>query len=117
MQLSDIGVFAISSPNPAFGTNAVGYLPTAGAEPNDLVWDIEPYDECMGKTVRDANQCCVDSGGVPTDEPLGDRKGQKCEAPPAEQQAEPLTPPRGLRSLPPDIILPPGDLPTVVNSG
>jgi len=97
----------------AFGISPV---PVAGAEPNDLVWDIEAYDDCMGKTVSDANQCCVDSGGVPTDEPLGDRKGQKCEAPPAEQQAEPLTPPRGPRSLPPEVFLPAGDLPTMVNA-
>ena len=77
----------------AFG---ISPAPVAGAEPSDLVWDIEAYDDCMNKTVSDANQCCVDSGGIPTDEPLGDRKGQKCEAPPAQQQAEPLTPPEGL---------------------
>ena len=104
----------------AFGTSSVGHspLPAAGAAPNDLTWDIEAYDDCISKTIRDANQCCVDSGGVPTDEPLGDGKGQKCAAPPAEQQAEPLpTPPRGPRPLPPDILLPPGNLPTLVTTG
>ena len=74
--------FAIASVL-AFGGNVFGAA-IAVAEP--LVWDIEAYDDCMSKTVRDANQCCVDSGGIPTDEPLGDGKGQKCQAPPAEAQ-------------------------------
>jgi len=93
----------------------VSLAPVAVAEPkNDLVWDIEAYDDCMGKTVSDANQCCVDSGGVPTDKPLGDRKGQVCEAPPAQQSSAGTQPgptgPRGPRRLPGNIVLP-GDMP------
>jgi hypothetical protein len=86
----------------------------ASAEP--LVWDIEAYDECMGKTVRDANQCCVDSGGVPTDEPLEDGKGQKCSSPPAELSVGDPRPVPGPK-LPPGVVLAPGNLPTAVGAG
>jgi hypothetical protein len=71
----------------AFGGNVFGAAVAAGEPSDDVVWDIKAYDDCMNKTVSDANQCCVDSGGVPTDEPLGDRKGQKCQAPPAQAEA------------------------------
>jgi hypothetical protein len=40
----------------------LGHPATAGAEPNSE-WDIEAYDNCMSKTVRDAEYCCVISGG------------------------------------------------------
>ncbi|MDX1883907.1 hypothetical protein [Mycolicibacterium sp. 120270] len=39
------------------------------AAPDNLVWDIEAYDECMGKTVRDANQ--VVPPGAPRPLPPG----------------------------------------------
>jgi hypothetical protein len=68
----------------AFGGNVFGAA-VAAAEPNDVVWDIDAYDDCMNKGVREATQCCVDSGGVLSDEALGGRD-QKCQAPPSEAQ-------------------------------
>ncbi|GFG50434.1 hypothetical protein CQY20_24335 [Mycolicibacterium agri] len=100
----------LSSAAVAFGFTAF----VASAAP--LVWDIEAYDECMGKTVRDANQCCVDSGGVPTDEPLEDGKGQKCSSPPAELSVGDPQPVPGPK-LPPGVVLAPGSLPTAVGTG
>ena len=44
------------------GGLAVGHPAVAGAEPNSE-WDIEAYDNCMSKTVRNAEYCCVLSGG------------------------------------------------------
>ena len=38
------------------------YPVVAGAEPQE--WDIEAYDNCMKKTVRDPEYCCVISGGI-----------------------------------------------------
>jgi len=59
----------------AFGANVFGAA-IAVAERSDLAWDIEAYDDCMNKTIRDANQCCIDSGGVPSDEPLDGGNGR-----------------------------------------
>ena len=50
----------------------------ATAAPNDNTWDIESYDDCMRKTVRDADLCCIQSGGIP-----GADKETGCHAPPA----------------------------------
>lgn len=103
---------ALAAASVVIAGGVLGGATTAVAEPNDLYWDIEAYDDCMSKTVRDANQCCVDSGGVPTDEPLQDGKGQKCQAPPAEMsvpEGGDRTPPR----LRPDIGRLPGDPPQV----
>ena len=47
------------------GGLAVGHPAIAGAEPNSE-WDIEAYDNCMSKTVRNAEYCCVLSGGSVT---------------------------------------------------
>ena len=44
------------------GGLALGLAAIAGAEPNSE-WDIEAYDNCMSKTVRNAEYCCVLSGG------------------------------------------------------
>ena len=47
------------------GGLALGHPAIAGAEPNSE-WDIEVYDNCMSKTVRNAEYCCVLSGGIVT---------------------------------------------------
>lgn len=47
------------------GGLVMGHPAIAGAEPNNE-WDIEVYDNCMSKTVRNAEYCCVLSGGVVT---------------------------------------------------
>ena len=76
----------LSAAGVAFGGNAFGAA-IASAEPNDVVWDIEAYDDCMNKAVHDADQCCVDSGGVPAGELVDGGRGQKCQAPPAQAEA------------------------------
>ncbi len=37
------------------------HAPIVHAEPGE--WDIEAYDKCMAKTVRDPATCCLISGG------------------------------------------------------
>jgi len=61
----------------ACGGNVFGAA-IAVAEPSDLACDIGAYDNCMNKTIRDTNQCCVDSRGMPSDEPLdgGNRRSR-----------------------------------------
>ena len=46
----------------AFAGAALEHPVVAGAEPQE--WDIEAYDNCMKKTVRDPELCCVLSGGI-----------------------------------------------------
>nr|WP_194946160.1 hypothetical protein [Mycolicibacterium malmesburyense]CRL77684.1 hypothetical protein CPGR_04373 [Mycolicibacterium malmesburyense] len=105
---------ALAAASVVIAGGVLGGATTAIAEPNDHYWDIEAYDDCMNKTVRNPNVCCVDSGGVPTDEPLSpqDGEGQKCQAPPAEMSV----PEGGVRTPPrlrPDIGGLPGDPPQV----
>jgi hypothetical protein len=57
---------------------AIGLAATAAAED---VWDIEAYDNCMSKTVRSAEVCCIASGGTVTS---GERD-DGCVAPPATE--------------------------------
>ena len=52
-----LGLFALLAPTVAI------------AAPNDGSWDVEAYDDCMKKTVRNADLCCLDSGGVPASDP------------------------------------------------
>jgi hypothetical protein len=73
----------LSAVGVAFGGNAFDAA-VAAAGPNDVVWDIEAYDDCMNRAVRDANQCCVDSGGGLSDMPLEGGRGQTCQALPAD---------------------------------
>lgn len=77
----------------------------AAAAPDDGTWDIESYDNCMKKTVRNADLCCIDSGGVPTsdsDDTQADGS-PNCYAPPAQAQTaeQPGVPPR----LPPGVVI------------
>ena len=74
----------------AFGATAI-----ASAEPE---WDIGAYDQCMSKTVRDAEYCCVISGGV-----VGPIQGS-CTAPAAAPIEE--APGRPAFTVPPDAHLP-----------
>jgi hypothetical protein len=83
---------------------AVTTAPVSIAAPSDDTWDIEAYDNCMKKTVRNADLCCIESGGIPGMDPE-----TGCHAPPAKavdapQTATPTRPRPGLR----------GDLPTMV---
>ncbi|KKW66338.1 hypothetical protein ABQE57_18180 [Mycolicibacterium elephantis] len=81
----------------------------AAAAPDDDSWDIEAYDNCMKQTVRNADLCCIDSGGVPTSDPNDTQPdgSPNCYAPPAEAQGveQPGVPPR----LPPGAVV--GQLP------
>ncbi len=83
----------------------------AAAAPDDGTWDIESYDNCMKKTVRNADLCCIDSGGVPTSDPDDTQAdgSPNCYAPAAQAQTaeQPGVPPR----MPPGVVI--GELPTV----
>jgi hypothetical protein len=81
---------------------AIGLAATATAAPE---WDIDAYDRCMSKTVRDPATCCLLSGGN-----VGDNDPNVCTAPAAleqgtavEQPGPAWQPPRGeLATLVPD---------------
>ncbi|CRZ14610.1 hypothetical protein [Mycolicibacterium neworleansense] len=82
--------------------------PVSIAAPDDGTWDVEAYDACMSKTVRNADLCCLDSGGVPTSDPEDTQPdgSPNCYAPPAqpagaEQGTAPRTP-RGIIDTPID---------------
>jgi hypothetical protein len=79
--------------------------PVSIAAPSDDTWDIEAYDNCMRKTVRNADLCCIESGGVPGMDPE-----TGCHAPPAKAADAPLT--TTSRPLPGGINR--GNLPTMV---
>jgi len=76
------------------------------AAPSDDTWDIEAYDNCMKKTVRNADLCCIESGGIPGMDPE-----TGCHAPPAKAADAPLTT-TTTRPLPGGINR--GNLPTMV---
>ncbi|MGV0792335.1 hypothetical protein [Mycolicibacterium sp. XJ1819] len=84
----------------------------AAAAPDDGSWDIEAYDNCMKQTVRNADLCCVDSGGVPTSDPDDTQAdgSPNCYAPAAQAQTaeQPGAPPQ----LPPGMVI--GQLPPAV---
>lgn len=74
---------------------AFGAAPIASA---DREWDIEMYDNCMAKTIRNIIDCCVMSGG----EPSGTSDNGACHAPPAEQSGlGPTAPAKPGFTLPP----------------
>jgi len=75
------------------------------AAPSDDTWDVEAYDNCMKKTVRNADLCCIESGGIPGMDPE-----TGCHAPPAKAADAPLT--TTSRPLPGGINR--GNLPTMV---
>ena len=80
--------------------------PVSIAAPSDDTWDIEAYDNCMKKTVRNADLCCIESGGIPGMDPE-----TGCHAPPAKAADAPLTT-TTTRPLPGGINR--GNLPTMV---
>ena len=57
---------------------ALGPAATATAAPE---WDIDAYDNCMAKTIRDPATCCLLSGGN-----IGDKDPNVCTAPAAVEQ-------------------------------
>lgn len=63
----------------AFGAGVIGPPAVAVAAPEGE-WDIAAYDECMKKTVRSPEGCCLVTGGVITPD------GNSCQAPPAVAQ-------------------------------
>lgn len=75
-----------------------GSAPITSAEPRE--WDIEKYDDCMSKTVRNPEVCCLASGGVLS----ADR--ESCFAPASDAQIEEAPPGRTLPPVPPDSNLP-----------
>ena len=79
------------------------------AEHSNDTWDIEAYDNCMKKTVRNADLCCVESGGIPGMDPE-----TGCHAPPAKAVDAQMTPaptkPRpGIRGNLPTMVLEPAN--------
>ncbi|MFY9921315.1 MAG: hypothetical protein WAL26_23405 [Mycobacterium sp.] len=82
---------------------ALGTAATAIAEPE---WDIDAYDKCMAKTVRDPATCCLLSGGN-----VGDKDPNVCTAPAAVQQGA------AVEGTGPTRQPPMGDLPTLVPDG
>jgi hypothetical protein len=81
----------------------VGPAAIAAAEPE---WDIDAYDRCMAKTVRDPATCCLLSGGN-----VGDSDPNVCTAPAALQQGT------AVEQTGPTWQPPTGDLPTLVPDG
>lgn len=90
------------------GLGALAVPVGAIAAPDDGTWDIEAYDNCMSKTVRNADLCCIDSGGVPTSDPNDTQSdgSPNCYAPPAQQagveQGPAPRPPRAIIDTPID---------------
>lgn len=66
---------------------------TAATASAERVWDIGEYDDCMRKTIRDVDACCIMSGGEVSE-------SQGCVAPAAMH-------------VPQD----PGSVPTRINDG
>ncbi|HNM84319.1 MAG: hypothetical protein U0Q20_08330 [Mycobacterium sp.] len=62
----------------AVGTSVLGPPAAAIAAP-DGEWDVAAYDECMKKTARSPEGCCITTGGVITND-------GGCVAPPAAAQ-------------------------------
>jgi hypothetical protein len=86
--------------SPFIAALALGTAATVSAEPE---WDIGAYDDCMSKTARSPEGCCISTGGVITFD-------GGCQAPPAVQEGSDLqqiTPTRQLPTL--------GDLPTLTS--
>jgi hypothetical protein len=102
--LAHIGLRRLITAGLSVAVVALGPAATATAEPE---WDIDAYDKCMAKTVRDPATCCLLSGGN-----VGDNDPNVCTAPAAvEQGTGPAwQPPRGdLPTLGPDSpVLMPG---------
>jgi hypothetical protein len=71
----------LAGPALALGV-AIGSAGVANA-----VWDIEAYDACMKKTIRDPLHCCADSGGVWPQGDIKDRENH-CVAPAPEAEAQ-----------------------------
>ncbi len=86
---------------------AIGLAANAAAVPDDDPWDIEDYDNCMKKTIRDPVKCCMDSGGIPDPTTPDEYGWPTCRAPSAETQGDQPGP----RGIPPGQI---SDLPAVV---
>jgi hypothetical protein len=74
---------------------AFGAAPLATA---DDEWDLEAYDACMNKTLRDPDICCLESGGILT----GTEQGG-CGAPPAVQNNWPTNPTAKPGTAPPPL--------------
>jgi hypothetical protein len=84
----------------AIGNTALGFAATASADPNNGgELDVEAYDACMEKTLRDPDLCCIDAGGVLKQ---GD---DKCYAPTEDGSPGP---PRTKPPVGATVILPPG---------
>ncbi len=86
---------------------AIGLAANGVAAPEDDWWDIEDYDNCMKKTIRDPVKCCMDSGGIPDPTTPDEYGWPTCRAPSAETQGDQPGP----RGIPPGQI---SDLPAVV---
>jgi hypothetical protein len=103
----------------ALGNTALGCVVTANANPNNQnEFDVGAYDDCMAKTLRNPDVCCLDAGGTPAGDPNDvDSEGNtKCYAP--TEDGSPGTPQRSSPAPRPPVgatvILPPGVNPRAV---
>jgi hypothetical protein len=97
----------------AIGNAALGSAVMANADPNNQnEFDVGAYDDCMAKTLRVPDLCCIDAGGTPAGDPNDvDSEGNtKCYAP--TEGGSPGTPQRSSPAPRPPVgatvILPPG---------
>ncbi|MBP1816676.1 hypothetical protein [Mycobacterium sp. OAE908] len=95
----------------AFGLGGLGDAALAYAEGDDRgtgsdVLDMEAYEACMNKTVRNAVECCLQAGGIPGNPATGDR--DRCFAPAGKPAS------MGPRRVPLRVI--PGDAPELTPS-
>jgi hypothetical protein len=95
----------LAAPAVALGL-AIGSAAVANA-----VWDIEAYDACMKKTIRDPLHCCANSGGVWPQGEIKDRENH-CTAPPPEAEAQNALPGGAPTHVmqPSPLPAPPGDI-------
>jgi hypothetical protein len=94
----------------AFGLGGLGHAALAYAEGTDPaesdVLDMEIYENCMKKTVRSPQECCIKAGGIPGSAGAGD--ADNCFAPPGKPAS------MGPRRVPLRVI--PGDAPVLTQT-
>ncbi|MGV0653173.1 hypothetical protein ABQE48_04760 [Mycolicibacterium thermoresistibile] len=97
---------------------AFGLAANAAAVPDDDPWDIEEYDNCMGKTIRDPIKCCMDSGGIPDPTTPDEYGWPTCRAPSAVPEGSAGNPgprvPPAVINTPPTAVGDPGQPPPLV---
>ncbi|MGV0686171.1 hypothetical protein [Mycolicibacterium thermoresistibile] len=97
---------------------ACGLAANAAAVPDDDPWDIEEYDNCMKKTIRDPVKCCFDSGGIPDPTTPDEYGWPTCRAPAPVPEGSAGNPgprvPPAVINTPPTAVGDPGQPPPLV---